>query len=84
MNAKQAAAEVVWAKAQETIPEHDAQFGGVLYELDGVEWRYDRETGLWCCRCRDCVDEPQAAEKLSYADLIAEYTVSDWPPSKAA
>jgi hypothetical protein len=55
-----------------------------LYELDGTPWIYNPQTHLWECQCRHCHDEPQLAEKLTYADLTAEYTVSDWDPAARA
>jgi hypothetical protein len=55
-----------------------------LYDLDGTAWIYNPQTRLWECQCRHCKDEPHLAEKLSFADLTAEYTVSDWIPARAA
>lgn len=55
-----------------------------LYELDGTPWIYNPVTGLWECQCRHCKAEPDLAEKLTFADLTAEVTVSDWIPARAA
>lgn len=77
-------AEKAWEAAKADIPRHDAQFSGVLYEPDGTMWRYNRVSGLWVCQCRHCKAEPNLVEQLSYADLIAEYTVQDWPPEARA
>jgi hypothetical protein len=73
-------AEEAWENAKADIPRHDAAYSGALYEPDGNEWRYDPVEKLWVCQCTHCLFEPHLVEKLTYPDLIAERTVSDWRP----